>query len=162
MLAPCNWSNNSSILGNEYLISSPSIFQPKGHHFVIVQSSVSDEGCSLLVYLEKAFIKLRSSYPKVESTRRSIQGRGKLIFEYALFRSVKSTHILHLLFDFLTNNIWPTTQGNPLSWWILLVIAFPLPLQPPGSRVKLLRLCFTGWWLGSTFSLWTITRGVYS
>jgi hypothetical protein len=27
------------------------------------------------------------------------------------------------------------------------------------TKLLLLLLCFTGWWLGSTFSLWTITEG---
>ena len=40
--------------------------------------------------------------PTVESTSWSILGRGKLSFGHALFRSVKSTHILHFPFAFFT------------------------------------------------------------
>ena len=45
-------------------------------------------------------MKLRSSWPAVASTMRSIRGRGKLSFEEARLRSVKSMQRHHLSFAF--------------------------------------------------------------
>ena len=42
-------------------------------------------------------MKLRSSWPAVESTMRSIRGRGKLSFRHARLTSVKSMQSRHLL-----------------------------------------------------------------
>jgi len=47
-------------------------------------------------------MKLSITCLAIESTNWSIHGRGKLSFGQALFKLVKSTHILHFLFDFLT------------------------------------------------------------
>ena len=44
--------------------------------------------------------------PAVESTSCSILGRGKLSFGHALFRSMKSTHILHFPFTFFTRTMF--------------------------------------------------------
>ena len=46
-------------------------------------------------------MKLRSSWPEVASTMRSIRGRGKLSFGQARLTSVKSMQSRHLQFSFL-------------------------------------------------------------
>ena len=53
-------------------------------------------------------MKLSKLYPEVESTSALMRGREKLSFGQVLLRSVKSTHILHLLLDFCTS----TTLAN--------------------------------------------------
>ena len=55
-------------------------------------------------------MKLRSSWPAVASTMRSIRGRGKLT--YARLMSVKSMQSRHLPFSFLTS----TTLANHLGY----------------------------------------------
>ena len=60
------------------------------------------------LYLEKASMELRSSWPTVASIIRSIRGRGKLSFRQARLTSVKSMQSRHLLFAFLTR----TTFSN--------------------------------------------------
>ena len=47
-------------------------------------------------------MKLNNACPEVVSTSLSILGNGKLSFGQALFKSVKSTQVLHLPFGFLT------------------------------------------------------------
>ena len=53
-------------------------------------------------------MKLRSSWPVVASTIRSIRGRGKLSLGLALLTSVKSMQSRHFPFAFLTR----TTLAN--------------------------------------------------
>ena len=53
-------------------------------------------------------MKLRSLWPAVVSTMRSIRGRGKLSFGHARLTSVKSMQSYHLPFAFLTS----TTLAN--------------------------------------------------
>ena len=48
-------------------------------------------------------MKLRSSWPVLASTMRSIRGRGKLSLGHARLTSVKSMHRRHLPFAFLTS-----------------------------------------------------------
>lgn len=62
-------------------------------------------------------MKLNSSCPDVESTNVSIRGRGKLSFGQSLFRSVKSTHILHFPFTFMTNTTFDNHSGCRLPEW---------------------------------------------
>ena len=100
-------------------------------------------------------MKLRSSWPAVASTMRSIRGRGKLSLGHARSTSVKSMHRRHLPFAFLTS----TTLANPLGYSTSLIapawrsfptsslIAFCL------SRAKLLLFYLTGLKDGLTLSL---------
>ena len=100
-------------------------------------------------------MKLRSSWPVVASTMRSIYGRGKLSFGHARLMLVKSMQSCHLSFSFLTS----TTLANHSGYSISLIaparrsmstfslIAFYL------SRAKLLLFCLTGLKDGLTFSL---------
>ena len=79
-------------------------------------------------------MKLRSSWPAVASTIRSIRGKGKLSFGQALLTSVKSIQSRHLLFAFLTrttlaNQSGYSTSRIALDWRSLLtssLIAFCL------------------------------------
>ena len=101
-------------------------------------------------------MKLRSSWPVVASTIRSIRGRGKLSFRQALLISVKSMQSRHFPFDFLTRTtlanqsrystspIAPACRSLPT----FSLIAFCL------SGAKLLFFCLTGLKDGLTFSLW--------
>ena len=87
-------------------------------------------------------MKLRSSWPVVASTIRSIRGKGKLSFGQALLISVKSMQSRHFPFAFLTrttlaNQLGYSTSRMALSWKSLLTsssIVFCL------FRVKLLFL----------------------
>ena len=56
-------------------------------------------------------MKLRSSWPTVASTIRSIRGRGKLSLGQALLTSVKSMQSRHLLFAFLTRTTLAYQSG---------------------------------------------------
>ena len=79
-------------------------------------------------------MKLRSLWPEVASTMRSIRGRGKLSFRQAQLTSVKSMQSRH--FSFTSS-----------------LIAFCL------FGVKLLLFCLIGLKEGLTFSLWVMTAG---
>ena len=100
-------------------------------------------------------MKLRSSWPAVASTMRSILGRGKLSFGHALFMSVKSIQSRHLPFAFLTSTTLANHSGYSTSLmapaWRSLptssLIAFCL------SSAKLLRFCLTGLKDGLVFNL---------
>ena len=90
-------------------------------------------------------MKLRSSWPVVASTMRSIRGRGKLSFGHAWLTSMKSMQSRHLPFAFLTSTMLANHSGYFTSLiapaWRSLptssLIAFCL------SRAKLL-FCLTG------------------
>ena len=107
-------------------------------------------------------MKLRSSWPAVASTIRSIRGRGKLSLGQALLTSVKSMQSRHLLFAFLKRTTLANQSGYPtsliaLAWRSLLtssLIAFCL------SRAKLLLFCLIGLKEGLRFSLCVITTGL--
>ena len=100
-------------------------------------------------------MKLKSSWPVVASTMRSILGKGKLSFGHALLMSVKSIQSCHFPFAFLTcttlanhsrystSLIAPTWKSLPAS----SLMAFYL------SGAKLLRFCLTGLKDGLAFSL---------
>ena len=60
-------------------------------------------------------MKLRSSWPAVASTMRSIRGRGKLSFSHARLMSVKSMQIRHLSFAFLTSTTIANHSGYSTS-----------------------------------------------
>ena len=100
-------------------------------------------------------MKLRSSWPAVASTMRSIRGRGKLSFGHARLTSVKSMQSRHLSFAFLTSTTLANQSGYSTSliataWKSLptsLLIAFC------HSRAKLLLFFLTGLKDGLTFSL---------
>ena len=85
-------------------------------------------------------MKMRSSWPVVASTIRSIRGRGKLSFGQALLILVKSMQSCHLPFSFSTRTTLANQSGYSISrialaWRSLLTsssIAFCL------SRAKLL------------------------
>ena len=55
------------------------------------------------LYPEYVSMKLSSSCPVVASTSWFICGWGKLSFGYALFKFVKSMHVLYFPLDFRTN-----------------------------------------------------------
>ena len=65
-------------------------------------------------------MKLRSSWPVVASTMRSIRGRGKLSFGHARLTSVKSMQSRHLPFAFLTS----TTLVNHSRYSTSLIAFF--------------------------------------
>ena len=100
-------------------------------------------------------MKLRSSWPVVASTMRSIRGRGKLSLGHARLMSVKLMQSRHLSFAFLTS----TTLANHLGYFTSLIapawrslptsslIAFCL------SGAKLLLFYLTGLKDRLTFSL---------
>ena len=56
-------------------------------------------------------MKLNNSCPAVALTNWSIRGRGKLFFEHALFRFVKSMHVLHFPFGLTTNTRLANQSG---------------------------------------------------
>ena len=60
-------------------------------------------------------MKLRSSWPAVASTIRSICGRGKLSFGHARLMSVKSMQSRHLPFAFLTSTKLANHSGYSTS-----------------------------------------------
>ena len=62
-------------------------------------------------------MKLRSSWPAVASTMRSIRGRGKLSFGHARLTSGKSMQNRHLPFAFLTS----TTLANHSGYSTFLI-----------------------------------------
>ena len=62
-------------------------------------------------------MKLRSSWPVVASTMRSIRGRGKLFLGHDRLTSVKSMHRRHFPFAFLTS----TTLANHLGYSTSLI-----------------------------------------
>ena len=70
-------------------------------------------------------MKLRSSWPTMASTIRSIRGRGKLSFGQARLTSVKSMQSRHFPFAFLTrttlaNQSGYSTSRIALAWKSLL------------------------------------------
>ena len=105
---------------------------------------------------------LRSSWPAVESTIRSIRGRRKLSFGQARLTSVKSMQSRHFPFAFLTRTTLVNRSGYftsriALAWRSLLtssLISFYL------SGAKLLLFCLTGLKEGLMFSLCVITEGL--
>ena len=104
-------------------------------------------------------MKLRSSWPAVASTMRSIRGRGKLSFGHALLIFVKSMQSHHLSFAFLTRTTLASHSGYSTS-----LIAFAWRSLPTSSLIafylsgaKLLLFCLIGLKDGLTFSLWMIT-----
>ena len=100
-------------------------------------------------------MKLRSSWPTVASTMRSIRGRGKLSFGHARLTLVKLMQSRHLPFAFLTSTTLANHSGYStslisLAWRSLptsSLIAFCL------SGAKLLLFYLTGLKDGLTFSL---------
>ena len=60
-------------------------------------------------------MKLRSSWPVVASTMRSIYGRGKLSLGYARLTSVKSMQSRHFPFSFLTSTTFSSHSGYSTS-----------------------------------------------
>ena len=61
-------------------------------------------------------MKLRSSWPAVASTIRSIRGRGMLSLGKALLTSVKSMQSHHFPFVFLTRTTLANQSGYSTSW----------------------------------------------
>ena len=106
-------------------------------------------------------MKLRSSWPVVASTMRSIRGRGKLSLGQSLLTSVKSMQSRHLSFAFLTRTTLANQSGYStsrivLAWRSLLtssLISFYL------FGAKLLLFCLIGLNEGLMFSLCVITAG---
>ena len=100
-------------------------------------------------------MKLRSSWPAVASTMRSILDKGKLSFGHALLMSVKSIQSHHLPFAFLTSPTLANHSGYSTSliapaWRSLLtssLMAFYL------SGAKLLLFFLIGLKDELTFSL---------
>ena len=99
-------------------------------------------------------MKLRSSWPVVASTMRSIRGRGKLSLGHARLTSVKSMQSCHLPFAFLKS----TTLANHSGYFTSLIAPAWRSL-PTSSLIafcvyeaKLLLFCLTGLKDGLTFS----------
>ena len=113
------------------------------------------------LYPGKASMKLRSSWPVVASTIRSIRGRGKLSFGQVRLTLVKSMQSHHFLFAFLMRTTFANQSGYSTSrialawrsWLTSSLIAFCL------SETKLLLFCLTDLKKGLTFSLCVITAG---
>ena len=107
-------------------------------------------------------MKLRSLWPTLVSTIRSIRGRGKLSFGQARLTSAKSMQSRHLLFAFLTRTTFANQSGYSTSQVTLALkslltsslIAFCL------SRVKLLLFCLTSLKEGPMFNLCVIATGL--
>jgi len=79
---------------------------------------LSSLGCILIwLYPENASKKIRTLQPEALSTSASMLGSGYESFGHALFKSVKSTHILHFPFAFFTR----TTLANYSGYWISLM-----------------------------------------
>ena len=100
-------------------------------------------------------MKLRSSWPAVASTIRSIRGKGKLSFGHALLMSVKSMQSRHLPFTFLTSTMLANHSGYSTS-----LIAHAWRSLPTSSLMtfclsgtKILLFCLIGLKDGLTFSL---------
>ena len=100
-------------------------------------------------------MKLRSSWPAVASTMRSIRGRGKLSFGQALLMFVKSMQNRHLQFAFLTRTTLANHSGYSTS-----LIAFAWRILSTSSLIsfclygaKLLLFCLTDLNEGLTFNL---------
>ena len=91
-------------------------------------------------------MKLRSSWPAVASTMRSIRGRGKLSFGHSRLTSVKSMQSRHFSFAFLTS----TTLANQSGYSTSLIAPAWRSLPTSSliafchSGVKLLPFCLTG------------------
>ena len=100
-------------------------------------------------------MKLRSSWPAVASTMRSIRGRGELSIGHANLTSVKSMQSRHLSFSFLTSTMlanhseYSTSLIAP-AWRSLPTSSFIAFCQ---FGAKLLLFCLTGLKDGLTFSL---------
>ena len=100
-------------------------------------------------------MKLRSSWPTMASTMRSIRGRWKLSFGHVRLMSVKSMQSRHLPFAFLTSTTLDNHSGYSTSLiapaWRSLptssLITFCL------SGAKLLFFCLTDLKDGLTLSL---------
>ena len=106
-------------------------------------------------------MKLRSSWPKVASTTRSIQGRGKLSFEQSRLTLVTLMQSCHFPFTFFNENYisqpvgvihFPDSSGLE-EFADLFVDRFP----PLWGKTSL--FCLTGLKEGLTFSLWVMTAG---
>ena len=59
----------------------------------------------ILLYLEKASMKLSNWGPANKSTNWSMRGKGQLSLRQSLFKSVKSRHILHLPLGMATGRV---------------------------------------------------------
>ena len=100
-------------------------------------------------------MKLRSSWPVVPSTMRSICGKGKLSFGHALLTSVKSMQSHHLPFAFLTSTTLAIHSGYSTSLIAPAWRSFPTSslISFCLSGAKLLLFCLTDLKDGLTFSL---------
>ena len=104
-------------------------------------------------------MKETSSCSAVASTSRSMCGSGKLSFRHALLRSEKSMHTLHFTFFFLTM----TGFASQLGYWTSRMESISRSLSTSlftalaRSGSNLLRFCFTGLNVGSTFRSWKAT-----
>ena len=100
-------------------------------------------------------MKLRSSWPAIASTMRSIRGRGKLSLGHARLTSVKSMQSRHFPFAFLTSTTLANHSGYSASLiaptWMSLPISSLIAFCLFGA--KLLLFCLTGLKDGLTFSV---------
>ena len=105
------------------LISSSCVLEPKWHHTIIIGSLRCEErGLFLVIWVHADLVvaregihKLRSSWPAVASTMRSIHCKGKMSFRHALLTSVKSMQSFHLLLAFLTSTTLASHSGYSTS-----------------------------------------------
>ena len=100
-------------------------------------------------------MKLRSSWPAVASTMRSIRGRGKLSLGHTQLTSVKSMHRRHFSFAFLTSTTLANHSGYSTSLIAPAWRSFPTSslIVFYLSGAKLLLFCLTGLKDGLTLSL---------
>ena len=81
------------------LVCGPFIFKAKRHHSVIKVSDWGPKYClsaslvAILIWLYPLYPSINENmeFPTVESTRRSMLGKGNSSFRHALFRLRKST-----------------------------------------------------------------------
>ena len=108
------------------------------------------------LYLENASRKQSSWQPEALSTKESMLGSGYESLWQVLFKSVKSTHILHFPFAFFTNTMF---ASHPGYWISLMWIAFKsfcvsYLMTRRLSSFSFLLLCITCLTFSSMVSLW--------
>lgn len=113
------------------LICSSGVLEPKGHHFLIIKTSIGDERAMFVVWFIYGYLVIfrervheaSSSCPTVASTIWSILGKEKLSSGHALLRSVKSMHTFQFrLFFFMR-------KGLAIHSWYLALRNESLLLQ---------------------------------
>ena len=105
------------------LVHGPSIFQPNGHHSIMIIGIRGDECClfSILGCQGNLMIPLKGiqeAHPQVSyiaSTNWLIFGIGNRSFGHAQFKPVKSTQTLHLSLFFFTITVFASYSRKKIS-----------------------------------------------